>query len=201
MERLLIFIKHHHSLLWEIIEWSNGFIFFLLYRSRMEKVFPVVIDESAKPPFSYRKLELSDSDSLHDLIKRQKVTDLEYFSPHGFDITSIIKQFKNPAFLMLGVFKAENIVGYFFLRFFANRKCFVGRLIDKEYRGQGIGYVMNRIMYETSWRMNFRCLSTISRNNISVMNAHKKNQSMVILKELQNDYILVEFIRVDYVGE
>ena len=54
---------------------------------------------------------------------------------------------------------------------------------------------MNKIMYETAWRMNFRCLSTISRNNIKVMRAHAKNSAMVVLKELQNDYLLVEFIK------
>ena len=95
---------------------------------------------------------------------------------------------------MMGTFADQKMVGYFFLRFFANRKCFVGRLIDKEYRGKGIGYEMNKIMYNTAWEMGFRCLSTISKNNKSVMGAHAKNSAMIVLKELQNDYLLVEFI-------
>ncbi len=92
-------------------------------------------------------------------------------------------------------FKDDELVGYFFLRFFMNRKCFVGRLIDKSYRGQGIGLVMNDIMYETAWSMNFRCLSTISKNNIAVMKAHSKNPSAKIIKELQDNYLLVEFVK------
>jgi hypothetical protein len=67
-------------------------------------------------------------------------------------------------------------------------------LIDQKYRGRGIGVVMNSIMYETAWRMKFRCLSTISRNNNSVMRAHSGNRNMKVLKELKNDYLLVEFI-------
>jgi hypothetical protein len=86
------------------------------------------------------------------------------------------------------------MAGYFFLRFFMNGKCFVGRLIDKDYRGKHIGKVMNRIMYETAWKMNFRCLSTISKNNQFVMRSHADNQKMVVLKDLQNDYLLVEFL-------
>ena len=54
---------------------------------------------------------------------------------------------------------------------------------------------MNNIMYEISWGMNFHCLSTISKNNKAVMRAHSKNESMIVLKELQNDYLLVEFVR------
>jgi hypothetical protein len=96
---------------------------------------------------------------------------------------------------MMGSFDGNKMTGYFFLRFFANKKCFVGRLIDKDYRGRGIGPVMNNIMYETAWRMSFHCLSTISRNNKAVMRAHAKNRTMIVLKELQNDYLLVEFIR------
>jgi hypothetical protein len=195
MERILIFIKHNFSFLWRIIEFGNGLLFSILYKTKLEKTLSAVFQEFVKTPFSYRKLDLSDAGILYDLIKSQEATDLEYFNPHGFDLESIKKQYKNPSFLMMGSFEQGKITGYFFLRFFANKKCFVGRLIDKKYRGRGIGTTMNAIMYETSWRMGFRCLSTISRNNKAVMHAHSKNPTMIILKELQNDYLLVEFIR------
>ncbi len=195
MERILIFIKHNLIFLWKIIEWGNGFIFYLFYKSSLEIVLPGVFNESSTPPFSYRRFDLSDVESLHDLIHSQKVSDLDYFRPHEFDIISIRKQFKNRSFLMMGAFDGKKMIGYFFLRFFANRKCFVGRLIDKEYRGRGIGLIMNNIMYETAWKMRFRCLSTISSDNTSVMRAHAKNPTMIVLKKLQNNYLLVEFVR------
>ncbi len=195
MEKILIFIKHHLTFLWKIIEWVNGLLFQLLYGSRLEKILPEVFNESARSSFSFRRLTISDTGSLHNLIINQEKSDLEYFSPHGFDMVSIKRQFKNRSFLMMGVFDGEKMIGYFFLRFFINRKCFVGRVIDKHYRGKGIGLVMNDIMYETSWRMNFRCLSTISKNNKSVMKAHAKNPTIRVLKKLQNDYLLVEFVR------
>ena len=195
IEKILIFIKHRLRFMWRIIEWGNGLLFSLLYKSRLEKVLPNTFMEFAEPPFSYRKLHVSDADNLYELIHSQEEADLEYFKPHGFDIETIRKQFENPAFLMMGVFDGQKIVGYFFLRFFVNRKCFVGRLIDAQYRGRGIGLIMNKIMYKTTWRMGFRCLSTISRNNIAVMRAHAKNPTMVVLKELANDYLLVEFVK------
>jgi len=197
MEKLLIFIKHHFIFIWRIIEWGNGLIFTLFYSFKMEKLLPVVLEEYTIPPFIYRRLEKTDATYLHELIARQEVSDLEYFHPHGFDLGSITRQFKNRSFLMMGAFEKEKIIGYFFLRFFANKKCFVGRLIDKNYRGRGIGEVMNNIMYQTAWRMGFRCLSTISRHNTAVMRAHAKNPTMIVLKELQNDYMLVEFVKKD----
>lgn len=95
---------------------------------------------------------------------------------------------------MMGVFDGPRMLGYFFLRCFWNRKCFVGRLIDEPYEGKGIGRVMNSIMYNIGWRSGFRVLSTISKNNHLVMKSHASNPLMVVLKELDNDFLFVEFI-------
>ena len=165
MEKLLLFIKHRLRLFWNVIEIINDIIFLVLFKPDLEKKLPEVFTNFSQGPYHYRRLTSEDSRSLFNLINNQPPSDLKYFNPHAFDEVSIIKQMKKKSFLMMGAFNDTFLAGYFFLRFFANRKCFVGRLIDKEYRGKGIGRVMNNIMYETAWSMNFRCLSTISRNN------------------------------------
>jgi len=195
MERILIFIKHHLGFIWRIIEEVNGLMFMTLFGKRLQRELPKVFVDAALSPYSFRELKLDDMRSLSYLLASQPASDLEYFKPHEFDLESLIKQKTNRAFLMMGVWSSQKLVGYFFLRFFMNKKCFVGRVIDKEYRGMGIGQVMNQIMYETAWRIGFRCMSTISRKNTAVMRAHEKNRSMVILKNLPNDYLLVEFIK------
>jgi RimJ/RimL family protein N-acetyltransferase len=195
MEQFLIFIKHHLTFLWRIIEWSNGMLFLLFYKKRMTHILDQVFKEFGLPPFFYKKINTSNIIPLHNLINVQEPVDLEYFHPHGLDQKSLFNQLHNHSLLMMGVFDRDRIIGYFFLRFFINKKCFVGRLIDKEYRGKGIGEVMNKIMYETAWRNGFRCFSTISKNNEAVMRAHSKNNTMTVIKELRNNYILVEFIK------
>lgn len=195
MEKILIFIKHHLGFVWMIIEWGNGLVFSTMYKSLLGRVIPEVLNEISVPPYKYRRIGLKESGLLFELIRSQNLPDLKYFNPHGFDIASINEQCKKNSFLMMGTFDGDKMVGYFFLRFFANKKCFVGRLIDKNYRGKGIGKIMNLIMYEIAWKMNFRCLSTISRNNSLVISSHSKNSNMIVLKELQDDYLLVEFVR------
>jgi hypothetical protein len=195
VERLLIFIKHNFGFLWKVIEWANDLIFTLLFKSKLQSTIRVVFAELSHHPFLFRRLASADIMPLHKLITSQLDSDIEYFKPHKFDIDSLRTQLKKPSFLMMGAYDGEEMTGYFFLRFFINKKCFVGRLIDKKYRGKGIGPAMNSIMYETAWRMDFRCLSTISRSNSAVMKAHSKNQNMVVLKELQNNYLLVEFVK------
>lgn len=195
MEKLLIYIKHHLKFLWNIIEFGNEVVFAHYYGVKLEETSEKVISEFAEPSLIYRKLNISDAESLYDLFNSQSPDDLAFFNPHGFELHVIKKLAGKKSFLMMGVFSAGKLVGYFFLRFFANKKCFVGRLIDKDFRGKGIGRGMNRIMYEIAWRMNFRCLSTISRNNLAVMKAHASNRSMYVIKELANDFLLVEFVR------
>ena len=194
IERVLIYIKHNLKFTWRIIEWANSLLFKLICKKRFDRVIPDVFAEYSLEGLEFRVLDLEDLKQLSELINRQPKDDLEYFKPHEFDSESLLRILNNPAFLMMGAFDGEKIVGYFFLRCFWNNKCFVGRFVDRNYQGRGIGKVMNDIMYNIAWRARFRCLSTISKNNKAVMTAHAKNQTMVILKELDNDYMLVEFI-------
>lgn len=195
MEKILIFVKHNMRFVWRMVEGLNNLLFMLLYKKKVNRVVPSVLRKHQQEFLEFRQLHAQDALLLFGLINSQNSSDLKYFSPHGFDLVSITSQLKKESFLMMGVFDADAMVGYFFLRFFSNKKCFVGRLIDKDYRGQRIGLAMNNIMYQISWDMGFRCLSTISKNNSAIIKAHKRNSAMIILKELQNDYLLVEFVK------
>ncbi len=195
MEKSLLFVKHNLKFLWELIEWTNGFLFRIIYQAKLNKVISDVFSEYVHPQFTFRRLSSADMESLAALINTQPLSDLIYFRPHDFDIRSLNRQIEKRGFLMMGAFDDQKMIGYFFLRFFINRKCFVGRLTDVGYRSIGIGKIMNHIMYETAWRMNFRCLSTISKNNANVINAHSKNNSMIWLKDLRGEYMLVEFVK------
>jgi len=194
MEQILLFIKHNLGFIWIIIERVNDLLFYLLYHKRLDKVAREVFKEIQHHSVVFKRISIAESASLYELIRNQPASDLTYFKPHSFEFKSIVRQTRKPSFLMMGAFINDSLIGYFFLRLFVNRKCFVGRLIDKNYRGHGIGVTMNRIMYEIAWRMKFRCLSTISRNNHAVIKAHSGNRYMSVLKELKDDYLLVEFL-------
>jgi hypothetical protein len=191
--RLLLYIKHNLKFIWGGVEWVNGVIFKILFGKRFKKVSKKVISEYKYEGLEFRVLGSGDMTALYSLIQNQPEEDFKYFKPHEFDLRSLQGVSKNPAFIMMGAFEGVSLAGYFFLRCFINKKCFVGRLVDQKHQGRGIGKVMNDIMYNIAWDTGFRCLSTISRNNRAVMAAHSKNNTMVVLKELDNDYMLVEF--------
>lgn len=193
--RILLFLKHRLPFIWRGIEWVNGQLFRLLHASRMKKVRARVLAELPSPEFQVRELELADQTRLQRLLEGQGEQRTQHFRPHGFDRASLRRAFANPAFIMFGVFEGGRLVGYFFLRCFWNRRCFVGRLIDEAHERRGIGPLMNDVMYHTAWRSGFRCMSTISKNNAAVMRSHSRNPAMTVLGELPNDYLFVEFIQ------
>jgi len=160
MERVVIYIKHNLKFLWRVIDWSNGLLFSILFKARMERVVGNILETNQNENFVYRRINTSDLSSLYEMLNSQDEHDFDYFKPHKFDIHSLEKQLKAKSFLMMGVFDNGEIIGYFFLRFLILKKCFVGRIIDKRYRGKGIGQVMNMILYKIAWGMSFRCFST-----------------------------------------
>lgn len=193
--KLLLYIKHNLKFLWESIDFFNCIVFKFAHLDRTKKLIPEIIKKYTLKGYLFRQLTKSDIGLLKELIDRQDSCRLQYFNPHGFETKDLLTKLENPSFIMLGAFKDNLMVGYFFLRCFWNRKCFVGRLIDEAYVGRGIGNVMNLIMYNIAWGMGFRCLSTISRDNAFVIKAHSGNPNIVLLKELENNYLLVEFVR------
>lgn len=193
--KILLFIKHKIPFFWSLIELINAFLFKILYSKKINNITDKVLQEFFFKPYISRKLEYKDIKKLEHLISNQEQKRLKYFKPHKFDYKSLVKELHNPSFLMMGVFENETLVGYFFLRCFWNKKCFVGRLIDEPYEGKGIGRVMNEILYNIAWDAGFRCLSTISKHNNMVIRSHSNNKTMIILKELPNDYLFVEFIK------
>lgn len=195
MIKILLFIKHHFGFFWKLIEALNGWLFGLLFERQINRNLQILLEKSYHKKFIYKKLEESDLPKLHDFFDRQKPEQFRFFKPHAFLLTALRRLHRNRAFLMMGVFDSEKLIGYFFLRFFLNKKCFIGRIVDDDYQRQGVAKSMNEIMYQTIWQSGFRCLSTISKHNKSIVNFHQKGDNIRILKELPNDYLFVEIVK------
>jgi GNAT superfamily N-acetyltransferase len=142
----------------------------------------------------YRLIVQSDLPSLQQFLEKQNPVQVKYFNPHSFDLVTLRKIHKNPSFIMMGAFRDELIVGYFFLRCFFTRKCFIGRLVDEDYQRQGIARKMSDIMYHTAWNCGFKCMTTMSRNNQAIINLHDREGNTRILKNLPDNYLLVEIL-------
>lgn len=194
--RTLLFIKHRLPWLWVLVDWLNARLFSLFHRKRVLVQVNRAFGDFPLEDFEFAPLCSDDLDALVELLRGQGEARLRFFRPHGFDRASVQRMFANPSFLMFGAFHDRRLVGYFFLRCFWNRKCFVGRLIDQPFEGKGIGRTMNNIMYHAAWWSGFRCFTSISTNNKWIMRAHAGNPHAKFVSNLANDYQLIEFVPV-----
>lgn len=197
MIALLLKLKHRLPFLWRGVEWVNSILFVTLHSRWIITNARVCLHHYRLDGLVFRLLTPEDAPEVSAFLTHQPDTRMAYFKPHGFDVNSVRRKAKDPAFVMFGVFRGNTLVGYFFLRCFWTRKAFVGRAIDQNWDRQGIGRVMNQILYNTAWDSGFRCLTTISRHNHAVVRSHANNPASRILGDLPNDYMLVEMTRPD----
>jgi len=192
--KLLLYIKHNLKLIWYFIEWLNGVIFGWLYGKKVHKSAQQKLDEVYHPHYDYRMVHKKDLPYLENLLNSQDQDQYRFFKPHKPDNKTLQKLYKNPSFLMMGAFdkQSNQMVGYFFLRFFLNKRGFIGRMVDQHHQRQGIASRMSEVMYETLWQNGFRCLSTISKHNQSILKLHEQEGRLRVLKELPNEYLFVE---------
>ncbi len=193
MARIFIYIKHHFKFIWEGIEQFNSLLFCLLYGKKMERSL-VILNQNKLSDFSFRVIETEDLSKLALFFKKQPHDSFLYFKPHDFDYKSLRKQMANKAFLMIGCFLNNQLVGYCFVRFFFNRQAFRGKIVDVSYQGQGIAKEMGRLTFLISKNMGFRLFATISKKNVKSIASSKAVNTIRIVKELPDEYLYVEYL-------
>ena len=112
----------------------------------------------------------------------------------GNDITSPVAINEMKKMNRQTVFDKDKIIGYFFIRFFANRKAFRGKMVDVNFQGRGIAKNMGRIMTDVALGAGFRLFATISKDNLSSLASSKAVNEIRIVAELDNNYIYIEYL-------
>lgn len=195
MIRFFIYFKTKFPHLWNIAEVLNGTVINFTYHDLILNNIKGVLENYLNEKYIYRLLNSDDLETLHNFFKNQNHSQFKSFHPHSFDLASLKGILKNKSYFLLGVFDQDDLIGYFFLRCFVNKKSFMGRLVDIKYQGQGISKRMAKILHQSAWSSNLRIFSTISMNNISSLMSQKAVNNYKLIKKLDNEYILLEYIK------
>lgn len=193
MIKLLIYIKHHVSFIWSLVEWLNTTVFYFLYGHELGNQLNGLL-EKYKGEFSYRLLDNNDMYALSDFFSMQPENSFIFFKPHALDVCSLKKKNKDRSFLMIGVFDDQQLIGYCFLRCFFNKRAFRGKIVDVKYQGRGIAKQMGNLTTEICQLLKFRLFATISKDNVRSMASSRAVNRVKIVKELSNDYLYVEYL-------
>lgn len=185
-------VKNRFGFVWNAIESLNSFVFALQHRSALKRIPAILKDCSDK--YELRPAGLADVEKLANFFADQPEEAFKFFRPHGFDEKSLATIVKSKSFLTFLVLENGAIVGYFFLRCFANGKSFKGYMVDFRQCGKGIakleGVAMNRVNEILGTRM----FGSISPENKASMACAKAVNELKILKTLENGDYYIEFL-------
>jgi GNAT superfamily N-acetyltransferase len=194
MGKLLLYIKHHVEILWKFLEFLNR----LVLSARFGKQLKAVKKKYSRVTgiskhFQFRLLNSNDLDCLHDFLNSLGKNDLTFFAPHRFDKKTLARVLKTSIYIPLGWFSQDRLIGYFFLRLFANKKSFTGRVVAADFQGRGIGKDMVRVLYRIADEIGFDVFGTASKDNLASLRSHKSVSDFEVIKELPNNYMLIKF--------
>lgn len=192
MTGLFLLIKHRCPFVWRLAERINGTLFGILYPHLRSTAYDVLHGHTAEITFS--PVEESDLHRLHTFLTRQPEERLACFAPHGFDMPTLRRLYRNKAFLMMkATASADNtMVGYFFLRCFFIGRAFHGLLVADRCSCHGIGSRMWRLAAIICRKQNIRMFATISERNTASLRSCAKGTDMRVVRRLHNGYLLVE---------
>ncbi|MDE7346184.1 MAG: GNAT family N-acetyltransferase [Muribaculaceae bacterium] len=157
------------------------------------KLLPELIDRFNSGEIVYSLAADSDVEDLTSFFSSQPKSAFEFFKPHDFDRISLRALINQESFIMTIARTDDQVVGYAFLRCFANGKSFRGKIVDVKYRGKGIAKTFGKLTMEIAQTLGIGLFGTISKKNISSLESSKSSNTIKVIKELPNDYILIRY--------
>lgn len=193
MYKLAHFLRDHLPFIWDFVDRVNGVLFAWRYGRKM-KALPGMLAAAAG---EYRIVEMSSiqATELKGFFAVQPKESFKFFKPHGFDAKSLRKLQRNRAFLAYIVKDGDYPVGYFFLRSFFFGKAYLGKIVDHDHQGKGIGKMMCLCAMDIASALGLRMFETISRDNLSSLYSTQNVLVTRIVKEMPDNYLMIEDLR------
>lgn len=88
-----------------------------------------------------------------------------------------------------------NIAGYCFNRSFFHGKGFRGRMVDINYRGKGLGTLMNKILNEVGFGLGLRLYETVNKKNVASYKSAISASKVNVIEEMEDGDLLLEILK------
>ena len=200
--RIAHLLRDQMPWVWNSLEVLNSFMFLMRYGKKIRKVEPeeIAFFESRfkenDAEYKICPIRAFSTKSLVDFFTHQPSQAYRFFKPHGFDEKSIRRLQKNRAFLGYVVIDTSNnrIAGYCFNRSFFHGKGFRGRMVDIDYRGKGLGTMMNCLLNSIGFGIGLKLFETVSKNNVASYRSSVSASNFKVVKELPHNELYLEIL-------
>lgn len=179
-------VKNHFGWLWEIVEGMNSLAFKIRYRTEIQNLSSVISRYEGM-----RIANESDADALEEFFSRQPEGNFEFFKPHDFDASYLKKLLRRTSFQMFVVEQEGQIVGYFFLRSFVHGVCYLGKMVDDNCQGRGIGKMMCKAAMDVASSIGLQMLESINTRNIASLRSTAAVLKQRVIKVLEHGDLLI----------
>ena len=187
------FLRDSMPWLWDFVDALNSFLFSVRYGNRLKGF------EFTTPHDGYHVIPIHEVPTVQlvEFFVRQPEEAYRFFRPHDFDAKAINKLQKNKAFLAYLLVDESNgqIAGYCFNRSFFHGKGFRGRMVDINYRGKGLGTMMNRILNEVGFGIGLRLFETVNKDNIASYRSAMSASNVKVIEELEDGDLYLEILK------
>ena len=191
------FFRDNMPWLWDLIDVLNSFLFTMCYARRLRLISGEGIIIKGLPlKFKIVPIREIPTEQLVAFFAHQPKEAFEFFKPHGFDVKSIKKLQRNKAFLAYVLLDGHQISGYCFNRSFFHGKGFRGRMVDIDYRGMGLGIMMNRILNKVGFGIGLKVFETVNKDNSASYRSAMSASNVRILEELDGKDLYLEILKV-----
>lgn len=194
--KLAHILKDKLPFVWDIIEWVNSCLFLLRYERSLKSIEEVVLRQyEQNSGMKIVRLSEVSVEHLEAFFAVQPEEAYTFFKPHGFDSKSLKKLQNNRSFLAYVLMDGNQIAAYCFLRSFFMGKGFRGRMVGINFRGKGLGTLMNKLMNDVGFGIGLRLYETVSKDNVASYRSALSASSIKVVEELEHNELYLEILK------
>ena len=189
------FLRDKFPFIWDLIDIINSYLFSMRYERKLKIVEQSVLQQYVKKcKMEIVRLKEVPIDKLVAFFAAQPKEAYTFFKPHGFDCRSLKKLQRNRSFLAYILLEDNQIVAYCFIRSFFIGKGFRGRMVGIDYRGRGLGTLMNKLMNNIGFGIDLRLFETVSKDNVASYRSALSASNINVVKELEHNELYLEIL-------
>ncbi len=189
------FLRDKIPFIWNLIDILNSCLFTLRYGRKWKSVEETVLQRYAQTSgMEVVRLRDVPTDKIANFFAAQPEEAYTFFKPHGFDVKSLKKLQRNRSFLAYVLMENGQVSAYCFLRSFFMGKSFRGRMVGMDFRGRGLGTLMNKMMNDVGFGIGLRLFETVSKDNVASYRSALSASNVRIVEELEHNELYLEII-------
>ena len=190
------FLRDKMPFIWDLIDLLNSFLFSLRYGRKLKSVEPIVLQQYAQSAgMQIVRMKDIPTNQLVDFFAAQPEDAYTFFKPHGFDMKSLKKLQRNRSFLAYMLMDEGQVAAYCFVRSFFMGKGFRGRMVGMDFRGKGLGTLMNKLMNEVGFGIGLRLFETVSKDNVASYRSALSASNVKVVEELEHNELYLEILK------